>query len=54
MPFSSAAWPKRCLGGALLVLEDVVGFAQFLEFLLRRRIAVVAVGVMYMAARTPS
>src|SRR4029450_8633755 len=29
----------------LIVLEDVIGFAEFLEFLLRRRIAVIAVGV---------
>ena len=37
---------EAVVGGALLVvLEDVVGFAQFLEFLLRRRVAVIAVGV---------
>jgi hypothetical protein len=37
---------EAVVGRALLiVLEDVVGFAQFLEFLFRRRIAVVAVGV---------
>src|SRR5688572_23477012 len=37
---------EAVVGGALLVvLEDVVGFAQLLEFLLRRRVAVVAVGV---------